>query len=124
MNYTITDKETLAVVFALGNWKLYLFEHFDVFTDNQAVVYCICVLAKSSLSERESRWAEFLADFHFSTHHISGRDNPADPLSRQVNDSELEMNNIESSVDLDPDFAKEISEGYGNDPKLSHIILI
>ena len=39
MNYTITEKETLAVVFALGNWKLYLFKHFDVFTDNQAVLY-------------------------------------------------------------------------------------
>ena len=75
-----------------------------------------------ALSKRESCWAKFLADFHFSTHHISGKDNPADPLSRQVNDSGLEMNNIESSIGLDPDFATETSEGYGNDPELSHII--
>ena len=119
MNYTITEKETLAVVFALGKWKLYLFKHFNVFTDNQAALY---LRSKSSLSKRESRWAEFLADFHFSTHHISGKDNSADHLSGQVNDSELEMSNIESSIDLDPDFAKEIAEGHGNDPELSHII--
>ena len=38
--YTVTEKETLAVVFALGSWKHYLiFKHFDVYTDNQTVLY-------------------------------------------------------------------------------------
>ena len=37
-NYTIVEKETLAVVFALQCWRLYLFKHFDLFTDNQDVV--------------------------------------------------------------------------------------
>lgn len=118
-NYTITEKETLAVVFALGSWKLYLFKHFDIFTDNQAVLY---LRSKSNLNKRESRWAEFLADFHFSMHHLPGKDNPADPLSRLVKDIELEMNNIEFSIDLNPDLAKEISDGYADDPELFHVI--
>ena len=71
-NYTVTEKETLAVVFARDSWKLYFFNHFDVYNDNQAVLY---LRSKSNLSKRESRWVEFLADFHFSTHHVPGRNN-------------------------------------------------
>ena len=74
------DHETLAVVFALQTWKLYLFKHFDIFTDNQAVVY---LRSKPHLNKREARWAEFLAEFNFSIQHIPGRENTADSLSRQ-----------------------------------------
>ena len=38
-NYTTTEKETLAVIFAPYSWKQYLFKHFDVFTDHQAVLF-------------------------------------------------------------------------------------
>ena len=78
--------------------------------------------SKSNLNKRESRWVEFLADFHFSTHHVPGRNNPADPLSRQAKELDLEMNKIEFSIDLNPDFAKDFSEGYADDPELSHIV--
>ena len=37
-NYMIEERETLAVVFALKCWRLYLFKHFDIYTD-KAVVY-------------------------------------------------------------------------------------
>ena len=84
-NYTITERETLAVVYALSTWKLYLYKHFDVFTDNQAVVY---LQSKPHLSKREARWAEFLAEFHFTIRHVAGKMNPADPLTRQ-SESEL-----------------------------------
>ena len=118
--HTVTEKETLAVVFALGSWKLYLFKHFDVYTDNQAVLY---LRSRSNLNKRESRWVEFLADFHFSTHHVPGSNNPADPLSRPAKELLIEMNNIEFSIDLNHacDFAKELSESYTDDPELSHI---
>ena len=39
-NYTITERETLAVVYALSTWKLYLYKHLDVFTDNQPLFIC------------------------------------------------------------------------------------
>ena len=79
-NYTIAERETLAVVFALQTWKLYLFKHFNIFTDNQAVVY---LRSKPHLSKRDARWAEFLAEFNFSIRHIPGKENTADSLSRQ-----------------------------------------
>ena len=117
-NYTITEKETLAVVYALKCWRLYLFKHFDLYTDNQAVVY---LRSKPHLRPREARWVEFLADFYFTIHHIPGKENTADPLTRQT-DFYPELNSLEYLMDIHPDEAKLISEGYGEDPELSYII--
>ena len=117
-NYTITEKETLAVVYALKCWRLYLFKHFDLYTDNQAVVY---LRSKPHLRPREARWVEFLADFYFTIHHIPGKENTADPLTRQT-DFYPELNSLEYLMDIHPDEAKMISEGYSEDPELSYII--
>ena len=117
-NYTITERETLTVVFALKSWRLYLYKHFENFTDNQAVVYLRSTL---HMSKREARWIEFLADFDFSIQHISGNKNFADPLTRQSNPS-VELGRLEFSQDMHPDEARLISEGYAEDPHLSHII--
>ena len=113
-NYTIAERESLAVVFALRNWRLYLFKHFDDFTDNQAVVY---LRTKPHLSQREERWVEFLAEFHFSVHHVPrkhvpGKHNTADALTRQeVPISQI--NNLDLSLELDNENLKLISEGSG-----------
>ena len=119
-NYTIAERETLAVIFALRTWKLYLYKHFNIFTDNQAVVY---LRSKPHLSSREARWAEFLAEFHFSIRHIPGRKNSADSLTRQ-SEPRLwaELGSLEFSLDLHPDEAKEIEDGYKEDRELWHII--
>ena len=119
-NYTITERETLAVVYALSTWKLYLYKHFDVFTDNQAVVY---LRSKPHLSKREARWAEFLAEFHFTIHHVAGKMNPADPLTRRL-ESELwaELGCLEFSLDLHPEEAQLIENGYADDQEMQHII--
>ena len=114
-NYTFMERETLAVAFALKTWRLYLFKHFDVFTDNQSVVYL--------QSKREIIWAELLADFHFSTHHIPGKENCADSLTRQgETTTEAEVCSLEFSLDIHPDYAEEISKGYPSVPELSHIL--
>ena len=119
-NYTITERETLAVVYALSTWKLYLYKHFDVFTDNQAVVY---LRSKPHLRKREARWAEFLAEFHFTIHHVAGKMNPADPLTRR-SESELwaELGCLEFSLDLHPEEAQLIENGYADDQETQHII--
>ena len=117
-NNTIVEKETLAVVFALQCWRLYLFKHFDLFTDNQAVVY---LHSKPNLRPREARWSELLADFHFTVHHIPGKLNIADPLTRQSPTSS-QLNSLEFTLDIHPDEAESISKGYEDDAELSRII--
>ena len=37
-SYTAAERETLAVVYALKCWRIYLFRHFELYTDNMAVV--------------------------------------------------------------------------------------
>ena len=93
-----SQKETLAVVFALKSWRLYLFKHFEIFTDNQAVVL---LRSKLNMSKREARWIEFLADFDFSIQHISGNKNFADPLTRQSNPW-VELGSLEFSLEFFP----------------------
>ena len=88
------------------------------FTDNQPVVY---LRTKPHLSKREERWVEFLAEFHFSVHHVPGKHNTADALTRQeVPISQI--NNLDLSLELDNENSKLISEGYADDLELAHII--
>ena len=117
-NFTIVEKETLAVVFGLQCWRLYLFKHFDLFTDNQAVVY---LHSKPNLQPREVRWSEFLADFHFTGHHIPGKLHITDPLTCQLPTSS-QLNSLEFTLDIHPDEAESISKGCEYDAELSHII--
>ena len=38
-NYIAAERETLAVVYALRCWRIYLFRHFHIYTDTMGVVY-------------------------------------------------------------------------------------
>ena len=78
-NYTIMERETLAAMHALEVWRLYLFNHFQLVTNNQGVAY---LQTKKNFSKREARWAELLAEFDVEIVHRPGRENLADPLSR------------------------------------------
>ena len=126
-NYTAAERETLAVIHALKCWRVYLFCHFDLITDNMAVTY---LRTKPNLTKREARWIEFLADYDFSVHHKPGRENVADPLSRRPDDAEVNRSNmpvamvnaIEYSLELNPEISREISAGYGRDKDLAPII--
>ena len=115
-NYTALERETLAIVFALNCWRLYLFRHFDVFTDNMGVT---ALFSKAKLTKREARWVEQLSDFDFSVHHKHGQDNEADALSRRPG---LQLNAVEYVLDIDDDLAKTISDGYKQDKDLAPII--
>jgi len=115
-NYTASERETLAVVFSLKVWRTYLFNHFDIFTDNMGVVY---LRSKPQITKREARWVEFLADYDFTVHHRSGKLNIADPLSRRP---DFQLNGLEYTLDIDATMAKTISAGYENDPELLPII--
>ena len=134
-NYTAGERETLAVVFALKCWRIYLFDHFQLFTDNMAVVH---LRTKPTLTQREARWVEFLADFNFTVHHQPGSQNVADALSRRpdhcgkadnisdkiVTDtaSSPQVNAIEYALETHPELARSISAGYRSDKELAPII--
>ena len=111
---------------------MYLFGHFDVLTDNMAVVH---LRTKPTLTKREARWVELLADFNFTVHHKPGRDNAAaDALSRRpdlqpgessVVQTELtaaQCNALEFALAIDDQFSKTVVEAYQHDAELWPII--
>ena len=151
-NYTIMERETLAAMHALRVWRLYLFNHFELVTDNQGVAY---LQTKKNLSKREARWAELLAEFDVEIVHRPGKENLADPLSRvtDVEDCQIsdpsrnvrktdegedshhdvkmrvadestaeDLGLTEVSVSMEPRFKELLTEGYHQDKKMRHII--
>ena len=129
-NYTAAERETLAVVYALKCWRIYLFRHFELYTDNMAVVH---LRTKPHLSKREARWVECLADYDFTVYHHPGRVNIADALSRRSDLSQTESNPCDTSValscnaleyslDLNTDLAQAVKDGYTDDRELRAVI--
>ena len=83
-NYPIHDKELLAIIVAIENWKHWLISTklpVLVYTDHRNLTY---FLEKSKLTRRQLRWSEIFADYNLVIRHISGRLNVADPLTRKA----------------------------------------
>ncbi|MCO5576503.1 hypothetical protein L7F22_030313 [Adiantum nelumboides] len=82
MTAQIYEKELLAVIHALTQWRHYLLgADFTVFTDHQSLRY---FLSQKQLSEKQMRWANILSQFHFQIDHVQGQKNVvADALSRK-----------------------------------------
>ena len=81
LNYTVTEKEMLAVVHALRVWRCYLEgAEFTVFTDHVSNTF---FQTQPSLSRRQARWSEFIQRFGvFKWEYLKGERNVADALSR------------------------------------------
>ena len=81
LNYTVSEKEALAVVHALKIWRCYLESGQEVVlvTDHHPNTY---MQNQVTLSRRQARWSEFMARFNFRWEYRPGRLNVADPLSR------------------------------------------
>ena len=84
-NYDTHDKELLAIVDACKFNRpmlLSLSEPFLIRSDHKNLGY---FTTKQNLSQRQFRWAVFLADFHFRMEHFPGKSNiKPDALSRRT----------------------------------------
>ena len=93
-NYEIYDKELLAIIRALEEYRHYLEGHpkqFEIWSDHLNLTY---FKTAQKLTRRQARWALYLTRFNFVLHHKPGKTMRAeDPLSRRPDHEE--------GVDLD-----------------------
>lgn len=87
-NYAIYDKELLAIVRCLEQWRpelMGLAESFDIYTDHQSLEH---FMTTKKLTARQARWAEFLSGFDFVIRYTPGKMNRrADCLTRRSQDT-------------------------------------
>ena len=83
-NYEIHDKEMLAIIRSLDEWRHYLegTKHtFQIWTDHKNLEY---FMTAKKLNRRQARWSLFLSRFDFSLHHRPGKSSgKPDALSRR-----------------------------------------
>ena len=85
LNYNIYNKELLAIVTVLKEWRVFLqgiIEPFIIKTDYKNLTE---FLTTKELNRSQVRWAEMLVEYYFEIKYIKGTDNiKADALSRKV----------------------------------------
>jgi hypothetical protein len=83
-NYEIHDKEMLAVVKSLDQWRPELqgtASRIKVYTDHKALEY---FMTTKQLTARQARWAEALSEYYFMIMYRAGKQNAkADALTRR-----------------------------------------
>ena len=80
MNYATHDKEALAIVAALKEWRVYLLRRPVKVSDHNLLKY---LFTQPTLNLRQRRWLEFPADYYLDVQYKPGKSNiVADALSR------------------------------------------
>lgn len=110
-NYSITERETLAVIAALEHWRCYLEngKTFTVYTDHSALKWFLSI---NNPTGRLARWGVRLSSFDFDIKHRRGVDNVIpDALSRSVPIGAISASNIKD------EWYKSIFNGCLNKPQ-------
>ncbi|KAF5315388.1 hypothetical protein D9619_007461 [Psilocybe cf. subviscida] len=105
-NYDIHDKEMLAIIRALDEWRHYLegTQHtFEIWTDHKNLEY---FMTAQKLTRRQARWSLFLSRFDFTLHHRPGKSSQKpDALSRRSDHAKGDKDN-QDIVLLKPSYFK------------------
>ena len=82
--YATTEKECLAIIWAVHKFRHYLIgDHFLLETDHKPLGWLNTAKSSKSLSQRLERWSLELCAFQFTiVHHPGSKKQPADALSR------------------------------------------
>ncbi|GAA6026234.1 hypothetical protein JCM8202_000461 [Rhodotorula sphaerocarpa] len=114
-NYPTHEQELLAIVAALKAWQLELLGvRFRVLTDHDTLRH---LRTQQTLSKRQARWVETLADYDFDLAYLPGKKNAvADSMSRFSfpNAPTVAVCGI-STVSLSADFLERVRDGYATD---------
>uniref|UniRef100_A0A5S6QAZ4 RNA-directed DNA polymerase n=1 Tax=Trichuris muris TaxID=70415 RepID=A0A5S6QAZ4_TRIMR len=82
-NYSVSEKECLAVIFAVEHFRHYLLgTTFTVYSDHRPLQW----LQEQKVDGKLARWAPAFQEFEFTVKYRPGKTNQADPLPRQPND--------------------------------------
>jgi hypothetical protein len=118
-HYPIHDKEMLAIIRALNEWRVELMgvkSTFDVLTDHRALEY---FMTTKKLNSRQASWAETLSQYDFMIRYRPGKLNAlADALTRQQdiveaqNDAKAQYRTqtLLRPQHLDPEILEELAE--------------
>ena len=117
-NYSVSEKECLAVVWACSILRPYLERtHFDLYTDHQALKW---MMNLGNASGRLERWRLRLMEYDFTVHYKKGRMNTiADCVSRLPTYGEtgtspdLEIPSLAGFVEEAPSETPEVPESPG-----------
>jgi transposase InsO family protein len=116
-NYEIHDKEMLAIIRALEQWRAELEgleTEIQIFSDHKALEY---FMTKRQLTARQARWGETLSRFHFRIRYRPGKQNEkADALTRRKPDvdgqakatAENRTQTLLKAEHLDPQIIREL----------------
>ncbi|QRW21153.1 Retrotransposable element Tf2 protein [Rhizoctonia solani] len=130
-NYDTHNKELLAIIKALEEWRIFL-EATDkpvqVFTDHCNLEYW---MQARTFNRRHARWQTFLSDFNFEIHYCPGKQSgKPDALSRRLDytdlptepevmlPSEVFANTTEEELEIVTEICSKLRE----DPSLDQII--
>ena len=125
-NYEIHDKEMLAIIRALEEWRHFLEgakHRFEIWTDHKNLEY---FMSAKKLNRRQARWSLTLARFDFLMHHRPGKSmGKSDALSRRADHGDGSNDNQDLTL-LTPNFfairATEGLEVVGEERQLLKLI--